>query len=212
MTVGKLGLLIPAGFDMSGSDGPLDTHVSNLQLSGGTGGFHVRNEGDLTIGGAFCCSSGGASETTSGDIDVQTTGNLTVSNPVTTPAGAVTLKAGGTLTSTKAISGSSASLAADGMALGGGTVNAGTGPVALRAASAERPLDLGDTTDPADSLGLSDSELDTVTAGALTVGGSDGGLLTVTQAITPAHTQSLSLFGDGFAGPGYSGHAGPRLH
>jgi Ca2+-binding RTX toxin-like protein len=206
VTVAKFGVRARGGVGLGGSDGALDTTVSHLQLDGDTGGFNVHNQGDLAVDGGLCCAALGARLTTSGNIDVTTTGNMAVSKPVSTPTGTVTLGALGpehTLTSSSSITGKGLSLTADRMALGGGTASAGaTGPAALHAASAGRPVDLGATTDPAGSLDLSDAELDTITAQALSVGAADAGPVTVSQAIAPAHASSLSLAGDGFAGPG----------
>ncbi|MFO0880915.1 MAG: hypothetical protein U0840_26620 [Gemmataceae bacterium] len=68
-----------------------------------------------------------------------------------------------------------------------GTISAGTGSVTLRGRTAARPINLGgaDGTD----LGLTDAELDRVTAGTLVIGSATAGAVTVSAAITrPAST------------------------
>src|SRR5262249_1880727 len=82
------------------------------------------------------------------------------------------------------------------LALGGGTVTAGTGGrVTLRGDAAGRAIDLGSTVDTNNALELSDAELDTIsTTGVIQVGEATAGAITISQAISiVASTPVLSL-------------------
>jgi hypothetical protein len=188
-----------------GTDGALDTHVSGLSaISSGSGDINVSNEGDLTLAGIPQYIDG--VEAASGDIDISTTGDLTVDSDVFASGGDASLAAGPdhTLTNDAEVLAFDVSLTGDRMALGGGTVG-GNSPalsVDLGTATTGRPIDLGSTGDPAGSLAVSDAELDTVTSTKLAVGRAGQGLLTVSQAVSPAHASALWLSGDGLAGPG----------
>ena len=74
----------------------------------------------------------------------------------------------------------------------GAAINAGSGIVTLRPETAGQLIDLGGA-DTAGTLGLTDAEIDLVTAGILRIGGLDAGSITFTGAISPAGTDTLSL-------------------
>jgi trimeric autotransporter adhesin len=71
-------------------------------------------------------------------------------------------------------------------------INAGTGTVTLQPLSAGRAIDLGGA-DTAAHLGLTDTELDQVTAGILRVGSSASGSISITHFVSPAGTSQLEL-------------------
>jgi trimeric autotransporter adhesin len=71
-------------------------------------------------------------------------------------------------------------------------INAGTGTVTLQPLSAGRIIDLGGS-DTASTLGLTDAELDHVTAGILRVGNGASGTISITAPMTPAGTNQLEL-------------------
>jgi Ca2+-binding RTX toxin-like protein len=71
-------------------------------------------------------------------------------------------------------------------------INAGVGVVTLRPLSAGRAISLGGA-DSASQLGLTDAELDHVTAGVVRVGNSDAGTIGVDAAISLAGTSQLEL-------------------
>jgi trimeric autotransporter adhesin len=71
-------------------------------------------------------------------------------------------------------------------------INAGVGIVTLQPLSAGRAISLGGA-DSASQLGLSDAELDHVTAGVLRLGKSDAGAIGFDVAISPAGTTQLEL-------------------
>lgn len=94
-----------------------------------------------------------------------------------------------------------------------GTVNAGDGTVVFKGKSADQALDLGGT-DAAGILGLSDAELDRVTAGSLIIGGPASGNITVSSDITLTATTNIQLVSNGnvtFTGGGINTGGGTLL-
>jgi trimeric autotransporter adhesin len=84
-------------------------------------------------------------------------------------------------------------LLADNMNLAAGaTVNAGFATATLGGASSGTLIDLGGM-DTANTLGLTDAELDGITAGLLRIGALNSGTISFTDAITPAGTTRLEL-------------------
>ena len=80
---------------------------------------------------------------------------------------------------------------------GGGPVNVGTtGAVTIQPSSADRSIQLGGTAG-SDELDISDSELDAITAGSITVGGPTAGEIFVGELIDAANTNALVLRGRG---------------
>lgn len=82
-------------------------------------------------------------------------------------------------------------LVADNMTISA-TINAGTATAALRPFEVGTLIDLGGA-DAAGTLGLTDGELDFLTAGVVVVGGSVAGNLTISAPISPAGTNQLQL-------------------
>ncbi|MDP6119252.1 MAG: hypothetical protein QGG53_45880, partial [Planctomycetota bacterium] len=80
-------------------------------------------------------------------------------------------------------------------ALEGGTIDAGAGKVEIRSTdNAGREFDLGANTDAqANTIELSDAELDTVTASNLRIGGNVAGSFNITSPISPANVTNLGL-------------------
>src|SRR5262245_58040898 len=74
----------------------------------------------------------------------------------------------------------------------GATVNAGTATATLSGFNAGTLIDLGGA-DAANTLGLTDSELDGITAGILRIGDAGSGRITFADVITPAGTSQLEL-------------------
>jgi hypothetical protein len=130
-------------------------------------------------------------------------GDLTVNNNVAAGTKQVVLASvstGGSpdhiLTNNAAITGASALLGGDRMAVEGGTINVGAGAADLTVTSLDRPLNLDNTVgDPNGEMRLSQTELNTVTAGVLRVGDLNiTGDLTIKSALThPATWNTLSL-------------------
>ncbi|MCI0637025.1 MAG: hypothetical protein L0206_24380, partial [Actinobacteria bacterium] len=148
-------------------------------------------------------TNGGAVELTA------STGGLTVLEQISAGAGSITLTAGGDdqlLTNQSAITTSDGvTLVADKMDLQAGSTVTG-GVVLLRpeaVADAGEAIDLGSMTDAAaNTLELSDAELDTVVAAtALRVGDPAAGAMTISAPIDPLGTSTLHLItGSGIAG------------
>jgi filamentous hemagglutinin family protein len=81
---------------------------------------------------------------------------------------------------------------ANNMNLASGTIDAGTNRVTLSGQLAGTKIDLGGA-DAAGVLGLTDAEIDTVTAGILQIGSSSAGDINFSDTITPANVDVLSL-------------------
>ncbi|MCL4207254.1 MAG: autotransporter-associated beta strand repeat-containing protein [Pirellulaceae bacterium] len=78
-----------------------------------------------------------------------------------------------------------------------GTFNMGSGPAYLRSLN-DDAIDLGSTTDAAaNTLELSDAELDRVTAGTLVIGGTSGGSIAVSANITHSAATAMQLLSGG---------------
>ena len=78
-----------------GTANALETSVTNLEATGGTGGVNVANTGNLTVGGIGATTGVSA---TGGNITLTSTGALTLGESLTS-AGAATLTATGALSS-----------------------------------------------------------------------------------------------------------------
>ncbi|MFO7907532.1 MAG: Ig-like domain-containing protein, partial [Pirellulaceae bacterium] len=94
-------------------------------------------------------------------------------------------------------SGASQDLRADRIDLQG-SVAAGSNAARLRPSTAAWRIDLGSTANTtANTLELSDAELDRITTGTLRIGTSSSGAIDITDAISPAGTDTLHLTSDG---------------
>ena len=137
--------------------------------------------------------------TNNGAISLATVaGDLSIRLAVDAGTSTVALSAGGadqTLLIRSAVIGrAGVSLTADRFDLPIGSVDAGSATVTLQPYSAGRLIDLGSTLDStADTLELSDAELDLITAGRLVIGNSTAGAITVSAALNPANAASLAL-------------------
>ena len=145
--------------------------------------------------------------TNNGPITLTTTnGALTVSNTaaaldVNAGTSTVALTASGanqllTISAGAAVSGTGGvTYTADNMTLTG-TTTAGATIATLQPNTAGQFVNLGGA-DAAGTLGLTDAELDTVTAGTLRVGRANSGNMTISAALTPGGSTTLSLISDG---------------
>ena len=102
-----------------------------------------------------------------------------------------TLTGGNTITS-----GGNTTIQADDMDLSG-SINAGANTVLLRSNTDGDPIEIGGDSTTPNELELSSAELDNVTAGILRIGHNNAGNISVTQAINPANTNTLSLITGG---------------
>jgi filamentous hemagglutinin family protein len=170
----------------------ITTFAANVTGAGNSLSFNESN--GLTIGSVLglngVTTSNGALTVTSA------TGGLTVANNVNAGTGSVTLNANGanqTLTTNAGtnVNGSGGvALVGDNMTLNG-TVTAAGQTVTLRQLSNGRLINLG--TKVAGQLGLTDAELDRVTATTLEIGNNASGNISNTAAISPANASTLSL-------------------
>lgn len=159
--------------------------------------------GDLTVG-TVDGVVGIRNEANSGPVrlsQIETNnGDLTINNDIFNNRGdllIVAQHAGNgdrTLTNNAAITANNRQITvrANNMDLASGTINAGTGRVILSGELAGTKIDLGGA-DAAGVLGLTDAEIDTVTAGILQIGSSNAGDINVSGTITPANVDVLSL-------------------
>ncbi len=147
--------------------------------------------------------------TTNNPINISTiNGNLTVvnttaANDVDAGTNTVNLTAGGNNiftnnTNAKITGTGGVTITADRMTLNtGGVINSGTNITTLQPNTAGRLINLGGADVTATTLGLTAAELNTVTAGTLRVGRINSGDVTVSAAIAPAGTSTLSLITNG---------------
>jgi hypothetical protein len=209
--------IITAGNLRVSSAGPVTLTGSNKisgmiagALTTPTAAFNFNNAGNVTIGNVDGVTG---ITTVNGAITVTTSnGNLTATNNITAGTAPIVLTAGGSenllnVTPLQA-AGSSVLLTADRISLAPGVanlINVGTGTVGIIPFTANRPIDLGSTTDPTGSLNLSDGELDSLFAGLVRIGAGVGspvtpvaGTITVSAPITqgPGYT-TLSLASTG---------------
>ncbi|MDX1969360.1 MAG: hypothetical protein SFV23_19440, partial [Planctomycetaceae bacterium] len=178
------------------------TEVTNLAIETTTGDVTVTESSGLaitTVGGIAGLS------TSAGKIVVSVTqGNLTVADTaaaqdVSATTGVTialdddealfTLQASAVLSTTAA----GVSLAADKLDLQG-MVSAAGQSVTLISGSAGDAVNLGSGVDStADTLELSDAELDRITAGTLVVGNASAGVVTISAALSPTNVSTLEL-------------------
>ncbi len=203
-----------------GTGSPLETQVASIAASNNTsGGISISNTGNLSFDGSGGVN-GALSLTTTGTfataadidgirgattIDITSGGDMTIghnligSDAVTLTVNTAdkTLNVGGGITVNNT-GGSGITLVADRMSIAGDvgtTSDANT--IEVRPFSASRTIDLGGA-DSATTLGLSAGELDllkTTGAGLVRIGGAAfSGDISVTAAIAPANTSTLSLW------------------
>ena len=167
----------------------LETAVTQLNAVARSGGIFVTDNDDLSVSNASA-TGGGISLTAQGPLSL--TGNVTATTNtvnLTSIGSASNLS----LLTGKSVSGPSVTMQADRMNLAG-SVQATVGAVQLNTSSVGWGIDLGSTTDTAaNTLELSDAELDRIAAGVLKVGGSNAGAITISQPISPAGTSTLHL-------------------
>ena len=169
--------------------------------SGGTGtvtvdgtgaGFGGANQGiEMGVDGSAIISSGGS---------VQVTGTAG-------PGDSYGISASDSVGFTNAAAGGSITLISDSIYLENnvGVVASGVGgSVTIKPRSNGTLIDLGGA-DIAGTLGLSDEELDFITASALVIGSTNAGSITVSAPISPASAAALTLVSGGAIGDSYNG-------
>ncbi len=89
--------------------------------------------------------------------------------------------------------------------IGPATISAGSNAVAIKQVTNARPIDLG--TNTPSQLGLTDAELDLVSAGAIHIGDTNSGNVTFSSQIDLAGTNALAVTTGGDITQGFSGTA-----
>ncbi|QEL20720.1 autotransporter-associated beta strand repeat-containing protein [Limnoglobus roseus] len=171
--------------------------------SGGTMLFNV--SGSLQLVGAVAGLAGVTATRTgvttgNGQVFLVASDTLTVSNNgtvVDTGTSSAGLDAVAVILANQArVVGLNHNIGAERLAItGGATVDGGNSNVTIRGHFVNRPINLGgdDSSSGAAFLGLSDSDLDAVTAGTLTIGRSDAAAIILTAAVGPANATALVL-------------------
>lgn len=209
---------INRGVEVRGANSRITSNGGAVSVTGQGGGTGVstNNAGVLLNSGQI--GAGGAGTTTvlgtAGATGVPPSGSYGVSAvnaaQINSAGGAVTVTGAGTSNSaavnmedTSAIqSGGNAAIVitADSVRLTPGAVNAGTGRVTLQPRTAGTLINLGgaDVLNGSPlTLGLTDAELDQVTAGTLEIGNSTSGPLTVSTDMTRPVSTAMSLISGG---------------
>ncbi|WAS05405.1 hypothetical protein LQF76_00505 [Gloeomargaritales cyanobacterium VI4D9] len=173
--------------DVNGSLTYVDSNVMAIDTVLGTTGVKTKNN-PINI------------STVNGNLTVVNTAAV---NDVDAGSSTVNLTAGGnnifTNNANAKITGTGGvTITANSMTLNGGSViNSGTNITTLQPNTAGRLINLGGADIAATTLGLTSAELNTVTAGTLRVGKNDSGNITVSTAIAPSGTNTLSLITGG---------------
>ena len=162
-----------------------------------TSSFGVRVDGPITAGGSGTVTVSGRSDAgfgvqLSGSAGQITSGGGNVQ--VTAQGGTFrTLSLGSSSSITTATNGGSITAIANGMDLPtGSAINAGANSVTLRPFTNGFAIHLG-SIDTAAQLGLTDLELDRVTAGTLHIGDTNSGAITFSQDITRTASTHINL-------------------
>ncbi|HTM28469.1 MAG TPA: hypothetical protein VL097_03835, partial [Rhodanobacter sp.] len=180
-----------------GASDAIRTDVNSIAFhANGTGAVNITEANGATVSGTAGSGSVGITSTTS-DLGVAApAGIITAGGDVTltaTGGGArINIAAGAAVDTTNgAATGADVSLVADNADIFG-TIDAGTSGVAtIRQATAGRAIALGG--DLPINLGVSDAELDNITANTIAIGDANSGAITIVGAISPALSNKLSL-------------------
>jgi filamentous hemagglutinin family protein len=221
---GTFGVKIERSVDLSAAGGISITGQNlSTSVSSGGGGIGIGDcECTTTLTGSGLLTLTGSAPSTQGygiyfaDAQVTRTGAITATG--TAPGGQGISLSSANISASSALSISaygggleiidtSLSSGAAGMTLkadqiklqgAGGSINAGTGIVTVKTATAARPIDLGITTDDAAALELSASELNLFAGtGVLHIGDPTAGSINISNSIAPQFGGMLSLESDG---------------
>ena len=157
------------------------TSAVNVTGTGGSGsgglnhGVVVR----INVGGPGLITSSGGNVTVTGTAGSGGAGNFGIST-----------QAGGSVST--ATSGGNITLIADSMDLTGTIATQAAGTVTVRQLTNGTAINLG-AADGAGVLGLTDAELDTITAGTVQIGDNNSGAITVSAAMTHTNTNAIIL-------------------
>ncbi|MFA5182277.1 MAG: hypothetical protein WC405_13235, partial [Syntrophales bacterium] len=157
------------------------------------GAVELKTGGQLMLNGAITTK-----DATGGAVTLKaTTGGVAINQKIEAGEAAVSITTGGVdqLFDNKAsITGNAVTITADDIDLAGGTINVGANNiVTLKSNTVGIAIELGNATEAAAKLSLTDAELDTVSAKTLRIGASDAGAINVSTALTPAGVTNLAL-------------------
>jgi|GEM_PF-4308298 len=201
---------LQASTGIGSSAAPFLSDAASLSTQTSTDGIFISNTGNLNISGGAIPGVNGLQVTTSGDINLTNTGNVSINtagdnitgpgNITVSALGTASLLTVGTAISTTATGGNGANitLAANDMALNA-PINAGAaGIVTLeQGGTTTRDIDLGFGFVHND-LGLSDAELGEVTASVLRIGRADNtGTVNITADVGSHNFGILHLISGG---------------
>ncbi|MFO0879483.1 MAG: hypothetical protein U0840_19215 [Gemmataceae bacterium] len=157
VSIANLALQASTGIGSTGN--PLGTQVSNLEAETATGGIFVANTGNLTIGGVTVDLQG-LIVSTSGNVEVSSTGDLTISEQVDGPED-ITLTSAGTLGLLSDLTSGSGdiSLTANEMDYASGSSISGTGNLFLAPQTNSRDISLGAASNQPGKLSLTATDL-----------------------------------------------------
>ncbi len=191
---------------VTGSGGGSGTAANNLGVAVADGGVvSAGGSGTVTVQGTGGVGSG------AGNIGVSVAGNSVANGRITSSGGAVqvtgiegsgasgvAINVGGTQAHaiTTATSGGTVTLIGNSISIGAnGTVSAqNASSVTIRPNTSTVAINLGTATDTIGGpLGLSDAELDQISAGTINIGNNSSGAITVSAAITHLNANAINL-------------------
>ena len=158
-------------------------------------------DGNVTLTGTATDSTGtgndgvrilsGGGITITGTASLTTTGTAASSDPTGSDSFGINVGAAAS-TSVLSLAGTNTTFIADSMNITStATINAAANTVALRPRTGGRSISLG-AADSSSTLGLTDAELDRITAGTLNIGNASSGAITVSTAISHANNLTLT--------------------
>jgi hypothetical protein len=177
-SLGNHGVFVPNAGEITAGGGGTVTVVGN-----GGSGSGASNFGVFAVGTNSRITSAG------GTVSVTGTGNTGAS-----PAEAIVLKSGGAITSG---SGAAITVTADSATIDGtSSVNSGVGSTTIRTRTAGTQINLGGADVLSGSplvLGLTNAEINRITAGTLVIGDATSGDMTIDAAITRGSATNVAL-------------------
>ncbi|MBW3542148.1 MAG: LEPR-XLL domain-containing protein [Planctomycetes bacterium] len=176
---------------VTGEGGAGTTWNDGLRIVGAATGVSTI-EGDITLSGSGAGSSAvGVTIDADAFIHATGSGNIDLSGTNQDPDQAAVALGESTVATTTGTG--NISISADGMSIGSDTtIDAGANAVSLTPETNGTAIDLGGA-DAAGILGLTDGELDRITAGTINIGDANSGNIAISAAISPANTSSLGL-------------------
>lgn len=165
------------GIYMENAPHVIQTENGDLSVTGTTQSAEASAEGVSFYSG------------TDNEMTVRSTGSGNVTLVGSTGGGPMDLLVSGVAVSAGA--GGDVSLLSDRLSIYGGATVSTAGTVRIKSLTPGRPINIG--TDVADALGVTDFELNNISAGTVQIGDSSSGAITVTAEINPSAYKTLHL-------------------